>query len=186
MMEKTVFDAASFVEIDLTQGAISSAAQDRLALVPTQILRALEPGDALDEAALEWGKTHGRLLAEQIDIDTETTSLELLASHLGGTLAAFGMGRMSLEIQGAALMFRTAGRDGAPPAKGVCALLEGFLAGYLSALGERLFSVVYLGLDGEDGLFWAGNPALSDEVRRLAGQGMAPSRVIGTLMERGV
>jgi hypothetical protein len=183
-MEKPLFDAASFLEIDLTRGSISSAGKEQLALVPTQVLRALEPGDALDAAASDWGHAHGRRLAEQVDLDADNTSLEALASHLGGTLAAFGMGRLSVEIRGSALLFRT-GWDGDPAlTEGMSALLEGFLAGYLSALGTQPFAAVHLGKDSQGRLFWAGNPDAAKEVRRLVATGADPEGVITALMSR--
>ena len=61
-MKSEVFDAAGFVEFDLTSGTISSAQSSGLALVPPEVLAVLEPGDRLDEAARTWGAEHGRRL----------------------------------------------------------------------------------------------------------------------------
>ena len=185
-MEKPLFDATSFVEIDLTQGSISSAGKDQLALVPTKVLRALEPSDALASAASDWGHAHGRRLVARVDLDADNTSLEALASHLGGTLAAFGMGRLSVEIRGSALLFRAQGGGEPSLADGMSALLEGFLAGYLSALGTQPFAAVHLGKDNDPGcrLFWAGNPDAAKEVRRMVAAGADPEGVITALGSR--
>jgi hypothetical protein len=181
-MEKPVFDAASFVEIDLSAGSISSAGSERLALIPTQVLTALEPGSVLDAAALDWGRAHGRLLSERVDFDADNTSLEALASHLGGTLAAFGLGRLNLEIRGDALVFRAEDNGDIPVTAGIAALLEGFLSGYLSALGEYPFAAVYLGKHKGCQFFWAGNSEAAADIRSAKKAGKDPLSTIDALV----
>lgn len=181
-MDKTLFDAGSFVEIDLDTGAISSAAKDQLALIPTSVLQALEPGGALDEAAVDWGRSHGRLLAKKVNLEHQIGGLESLASHLGGTLAAFGMGRLSIEIRGDALTFRAKQGHDIAMADGVSLLLEGFLSGYLSSIGTYPFSVVYLGRDHGDRIFWAGNAEVAIDVRRLKSGGAKPLDIVEALI----
>lgn len=172
MMDKPVFNATSFVDINLATGAITSSADDRLALVPKGILKALKPGDDLARAAFQWGKQHGQQLAKHASTGL---GMEALASFLSGTIAAFGMGRLRIEIRNNALLFRARGvGDGDVEATltlGESELLEGFLAGYLSALGEQPFCVIHVGEENGDQLFFAGNPTVVGEVRKLPAQG---------------
>ncbi len=182
-MDKPVFNATSFVDINLATGAITSNADDRLALVPTQILKALQPGDDLSRAAFQWGKQHGHQLAKHASTGL---GMEELASFLSGTVAALGMGRISIEIRNEALLFRAKGlRDvEAPVSRGESELLEGFLAGYLSALGEQSFLVIHLGEEGGDLLFFAGNPTIVGEVRKFPAKGNERIAAVEKLIAR--
>ena len=172
-MNKPVFNAASFVDIDLATGEISSPVKERLALVPIRILKALQPGDTLANAAEEWGSQHGRILAEHLEQDPESIGIEALSSFLSGTTAALGMGRLSIELRQGALMFRAkgVGSDGEGLSDGESALLTGFLSGYLSALGQQPFGVLHMGEENGDQLFFAGNPVVVEEVQNLPIQG---------------
>ncbi len=181
-MEKPLFDASSFVKIDLTKGAISSSGKDRLVMVPISVLQSLRPSDTLRTAAMDWGKLHGRRLAERVDQTAENTSLEALSSHLGGTLAAFGLGRLSIEIHGSALLFKAEGDLNSRITDGVSVLMEGFLAGYLSALGSDTFKVVRLGEASGGWLFWAGNPRVAPKIRQRVSAGRTPMEILNTLV----
>ncbi len=178
-MDKPVFDGAAFVSIDLRTGQVSTRVRDHLALVTTEILSMIPPSDAVREAAKSWGEKHGKTLQEQVD--TDLAGIESLASHLGGTIASFGMGRLRLETRHDALLFRMMGVSSNHFSDGQGVLLSGFLSGYLGAVSSRPFSVLDLGPQGEDRLFWAGNPKAVDEVKQSVARGMQPLDAIETL-----
>ena len=183
-MEKPVFNPASFVDIDLATGEISSTVKERLALVPTRILKTLQPGDALTNAAEAWGSQHGRILAEHLEQDPDLIGIEELSSFLSGTAAALGMGRLSIELRQGALMFRArgVGSEDEELSDGESALLTGFLSGYLSALGQQPFGVLHMGEEHGDHLFFAGNPVVVEEVQNLPVQGQARLAAIEKLI----
>ena len=178
-MDKTVFDSAAFVSIDMTSGRISTPGRDELALIPNAILALVPIGDALNRAANGWGENHGRVLAERLTVDD--VGVEALSSHLGGTLAALGMGRVLVEIRHHALVFRLTGGPHDDIAETNAAILGGFLTGYLGAVSGHPFAVLDLGLHGRDRLFWAGNPDAVDQARRAIENGDAPLAVIDAL-----
>lgn len=180
-MEKTVFDAGSFVEFDLASGRISSACREQLALVPMEALAALQPGAALSEAAHRWGARHGEHLVEVLGDSIGQAPFGALAEHLGGTLAALGMGRIKVEVVKDALCFRA--RLGAAPA-GRTALVAGFLTGYLRSIGGRAFEVVHLADDGGEHLFFAGNPKAVERVRHSMERGTGALAAIAELPTR--
>ncbi len=182
-MDQLGFDAQGFVKFDLETGLISSQGQEQLTLVPPPVLAALEPGDKLDSAAKRWGMVHGeKLHASLLKSDTEP-GVEVLADHLGGTAAVLGMGRLSVEIRGDALMFRAHSDADQASSKGLNALLGGFLAGYVSALIGQSLQVLPLGVSDGDQLFFAGNPEAVTKVRDLIEEGIPPLSAIGRLSE---
>lgn len=178
-MDNPVFDGAAFVSIDLDTGQVSSREHERLALVTKEILSMLPPSDALLNAARGWGETHGKSLHEQVD--PEHVGIESLASHLGGTLAAFGMGKVVLEIRQNALLFRLLEGEEAIYSEGLAMLLSGFLSGYLRVVSGYSFHVLDLGTLGADRLFWAANPGAVNDVKRAIGSGKQPLEAIDAL-----
>lgn len=171
-MSYPAFDAAGAVQFDLDSGTIRSTTDERLALLPVELLSLLEPGDDLHRAAREWGASHGRRLAALIAAGDDPTSLDLLADHLGGTLTVAGLGRFTVEIRGDALLLRISNRSAS--SGGRTALLTGFLAGYLSELDPSGFEVLPLSSDADGELFWAGNPTAMKQVIEWLEQGVAP------------
>ena len=181
-MSKPVFDAGSFVEVNLSDGTISSREKDRLALISTEILKILPPSDELRQAATQWGRCHGAGLDRQLKSDAEEAGIEALAEHLGGTLATLGLGCIRLEIRRDALLFRWSLGASDAPLEGERTLLIGFLSGYLSALSGRPFEIVDLGTEGSERLFWALSPETAPKVRAALETGVAPFAVVETTL----
>lgn len=182
-MTKPVFDAGSFLSVNLTDGAIFSRENERLALVSTEILKMLPPSESVFQAAAAWGTKHGIGLGEQLTTGDADPGVEALAEHLGGTLAALGMGRVQVEIRGDALMFRTI-EDADGSLSGMYTLLQGFLSGYLTALTGNPFTVLDLGPSGSDHLFWALSPDAAEVAQAQIERGDDPLLVIDTAMTR--
>ena len=180
-MTQSVFDAAKFVEFDLERGEIHSSGSERLALVPIDVLASLSPGDRLDKAARAWGKNHGLKLLEAIEGDSESAEIGSLAEHLGGTVAALGLGNVVVEIQGDALMFRVILSEDGSENPGCAALCGSFIVGYLDALGENTFSVLKVADDSKGQLYWVGNSKAVSRVRLWIEDGVDPLAAIGRL-----
>ena len=178
-MSKPVFDAGSFVEVNLSEGTISSCEKDRLALISADILKILPPSDALHRAAADWGRCHGAGLDRRLQSDEAEAGIEALAEHLGGTLATLGLGSIRLEIRRDALLFRTSlGASDEAADGGERTLLAGFLSGYLSALVGRPFEILDLGTEGSERLFWALSPEVAPEARAALDSGIAALVVV--------
>lgn len=177
-MTKSVFDAGSFIEVNLKEGTISSRENDRLALIPTEVLEMLPASEPVFQAAAKWGKLHGVRLGDHLSTEGDAASVEALAEHLGGTLAALGLGRVRLEIRGDALMFRVTDEPLLEKRPGTRTLLQGFLSGYLTALTGRPFTVLDLGQVHEDRLFWALNPGVAEVAQAKIENGEDPMAVV--------
>jgi hypothetical protein len=184
-MSRPAFDAAGSVRFDLRTGTIRSAADEQLALIPADLVSLLDPGADLDRVARAWGESQGIQLAAVLARADEPTTIDTLADYLGGALTVAGLGRATIEIRGDALMFRIRPGIGAPASAGRRALLAGFLAGYLGALGPGGFGVVHLEGDAGSDLFWAGNPDAARRVQHWLEQGMAPTVALDSLAAGG-
>ena len=178
-MNKSEFDAGSFIEVNLADGTISSRENDRLALISTEVLGMLPASESVFHAAATWGKVHGGRLAQQIVSGGEEMGVETLAAHLCGTLASLGLGRIRLEIRGDALLFRSS-PEGSP---GIRTLLQGFLSGYLTHLIDRPFTVLDMGEAEGERLFWAANPEAAQVAQVEIENGADPLSVLETAMQ---
>jgi hypothetical protein len=185
-MDQSSFDAKGFIEFDLRSGKIRSAGSEQLTLVPTEVLAELEPGEPLKEAARDWGRVHGGRLKEHLSSKGKSGGMEALADHLGGTAAALGMGRLSVEIVGDALLFRSKSKADSSANEGLNALMSGFLAGYLDALTGRSFDVAPLGPNEGDLIFLAGNSNAVNRVFRWREEGVDLFAAIGRLSEGSI
>jgi len=184
-MSHPAFDAAGLVKFDLSSGTIRSAGEEPLALIPADVVSMLEPSDDLDKAARKWGALHGGLLAQVLFDIEEPSTIDMLAEYLGGSLTTAGLGRLTIQIRGDALMVSVAGDDRSAPSPGRRALLAGFLAGYLEALGPAAFGVVHLGGDGATDMFWAGNPDAARQVQSWLEKGFDPIAAVDRLAQGG-
>ncbi len=181
-MNKSVFDAGSFIEVNLTDGTISSREKEKLALISTEVLNMLPASESVFQAAATWGKQHGNCLGRQMSEESKHLGVDALAEHLSGTLAALGLGRVQLEIRGDALLFRAAENVEPRERAGTRTLLQGFLSGYLTALTGHPFTVLDLGLSDGRRLFWAVNPEAAAAVQAEIEKGTDPMAVVDAAM----
>lgn len=103
------FDAARAVRLDLTRGAALASNDERLVLIPAAALIELAL-EAEPELRLTLGKALGASLGARVAArlgGSEATvgaSLETFVAELGGELAASGLGTLTLERWGRALV----------------------------------------------------------------------------------
>ncbi|HUT78685.1 MAG TPA: hypothetical protein VM285_13405 [Polyangia bacterium] len=186
-MSQTAFDASGFVRFDLASGRIRSAANETLALVPWRLLDLLAPGGQLVAVARDWGRIHGERLAAAARDSQEPAPIEALADALGGVLAVAGLGRVTVETRGDALLFRAVSPGGSleygsAPTRD---LLVGFVAGFLTAIDPAGFDVLPLpGTAGEQ-LLWAGSPPAVARVRAWMDEGEEPMQAMDRLSRGG-
>jgi len=184
-MSHPAFDAAGLVKFDLGSGTIRSTGEEPLALIPTDVVSMIEPSEDLDKAARRWGALHGGLLAEVLFDAEEPSNVDMLAEYLGGSLTTTGLGRLAIQIRGDALMFSITGGERTAVSPGRRALLAGFLAGYLEALGPAAFGVVHLSGEGSNDVFWAGNPDAARQIQSWLEQGLDPLSAVDRLAQGG-
>lgn len=185
-MTEPVFDAAGYLNLDLETGSIRSSDQEQLAVIPMDLLGSLQPGEELDKRARAWGETAGENLAVMALEAEDSSSLDMLAQHLAGSLAVAGFGKVKVDVRDDALLFRVTSRcnDDARPA--LVALVGGFLSGYLSAvISPERFDVTRLHDEDDAVVFWAGNPDAVQRLKGMVADGVKPFDALD-LLARGV
>ena len=181
-MPAPAFDPHGAVRFDLKSGATSDPRGARLVLLPAAALEALErttPG-ALAFLASELGKGCGARVAANLGGDAAVRScdLETVVTHLAGELAIAGLGAISVERWGKALVFVVAN-----PSVASDGFVSGALAGALLAATGREVSVGALGKDGATSRYFVGTPATITKIRGLVSQGKSWSDVLGTIQK---
>lgn len=167
MTEKS-FDAAGFVRIDLNSGTIQTPGNTTMALIPVDLFAAIPATDELKEGARIFGNNRGKIFRQNQVLSS--ASMTVLAEHLQGEIALIGAGKTSIDVLGDALIVKVHGQMTGHRSAAV--LLEGFVAGYISAISESEFNAVSSQENGSGVRIFVGNPdavkvvynALSDTV----------------------
>lgn len=175
----SAFDASNFVEFDVDKGKITSTHGTSLNLLPTRMLDAIDPSDELARLATDWGRDHGFSLKKTL---TAEAGIEALANHLGGTLATLGLGQFVLEVYGDALLLR--GNRGGASSTSTRLILSKFVSGYLRAITDRKFEVVFLGDEDGAPLFFGGNKDATSTCVAAIDSGKSPLEAIRELEPR--
>jgi hypothetical protein len=176
------FDPNGAVRFDVKNGAASDTRGTRLVLVPASALEQLErttPG-ALAHLGAEVGRGCGARVAARLGGDSAVrdASLEEVVTHLAGELAIAGLGAVSLERWGRALVIvvENAGvnSDG---------FIGAALAGALGTATGREVGIAPLGRDGTTGRYLACAPQTVAKTRSLVSQGKSWSDVLAALQK---
>ena len=141
------FDAAHSIQFDLGRGSVRSGREeDCVVLVPAKALAhivAAAPPAAVDALARALGDAIGRRARARLD-DAATASVEAVVTQLAGEAALAGIGSLSVERWGRAVVVRI---DGTPmPAP----LLAPLVASALEATFGRQIWCVLLSGGGDD------------------------------------
>jgi len=107
------FDPSRAVTFDLAKGQVHLDGAPHRVLVPSEALAKLVASASAEtrrEFARALGEPLGRRLASRLG-DPKTATLQAVVEHLGGELALLGLGALSLERWGRALVFVV---DGSP------------------------------------------------------------------------
>ena len=143
MAHQLPFNPSSQVRFDIGRGQVSMDGDTSRLLVPAEALlelcRAAGP-EATKSFGRRLGTEIGRRVAARLAGGPERASLEAVVEHLGGDMALVGLGSLSVERWGAALVFRVRNS----PAGSADALLAAVLEGALQRALSRDASLVPL------------------------------------------
>jgi hypothetical protein len=130
-MEQPAFDPSASVQFDLGRGVVSLDGSHARVLVPSDLLlelcRSAGP-EARRGFALRLGSEAARRVATRLAGQLEQASILSVVEHLGGDLALLGLGSLSVERWGRALVLKVeASPFGADGDELLAAVFEGAL-----------------------------------------------------------
>lgn len=184
-MSEPTFDPAQSLKIDLSRGQLTLQGSSGRILVPTDglidLLAASSP-EVISAFGAGMGTDIGRRISERLGSAIERASVELYLEHLGGELALTGLGALSVERWGRALVLCIEGARDA-------AAIEALLVALIEAAIQRSLSrdVAVLRLLREAGnlrLLIAGKHARS-QVEGWVNAGVPTSEILTRLHQLG-
>jgi hypothetical protein len=172
------FDPTRAVVFDFARGRLrDDEGETRLNLPASALVRLFEAaGEQATRAfAAEIGVEIGRRVLGRFKQEAEDAPVEAWADHLGGQVALLGLGDLSVERWGRALVFRV---------RGVPRDLEGVVGVLFEAALHRAFGweVRLPGFpQGQDAAFLAVSPATAERIYQLAAGGAGLAEAIEAL-----
>lgn len=181
-MPGPAFDPSGAVRFDLSSGSTSDPRGTRLVLLPAAALEALDrttPG-ALSFLASELGRACGARVAANLggDANVRGAELEVVVTHLAGELAIAGLGAVSVERWGKALVFVVSN-----PSVASDAFVSAALAGAVQAATNREVAVGVCGKDGTTTRYFVGSQATVMKIRGLVSQGKSAGDVLAAVQK---
>jgi len=174
------FDASRAVTFDLAKGQVRLDGAPHQVLVPSEALAKLF-ASASKETRREFAKAFGEPLAKRLSSrlgDPTKAKLEAVVEHLGGEVALLGLGSLSLERWGRALVFVV---DGSPFGKDGDELLAAILEAALAeATGRNPRCVVLERAEARLRLLVV-SEASAEKVRTWLGEGTSFGDVLARL-----
>jgi hypothetical protein len=176
-MAGPTFDPNGAVRFDLKSGTAADAKGARVVLVPSAALEALDAA-TLERLGAEIGRACGARVAARLggDAGVRGAALETVVSHLAGELAVAGIGALSIERWGRAMVGVVAN-----PSVASDAFLAGVLAAAIGAASGREIASAPLGRDRGITRFYLGSRAGADKARALAAQGRPYVEIVGAI-----
>jgi hypothetical protein len=174
-MNHVPFDPSKAVTFDLARGLVQQEGAPSGLIVPAESLAALARA-AGPEASRAFGRGLGEAIGRRVaghlaEADgVRAAGASAVVEHLGGELAMTGLGSLSLERWGRALVLVI---DQSPLGAGGDALLETVLAAALEAAMGEPSAVVGLARDGVRARFLVTGPAGADKVRAWLNEGIS-------------
>lgn len=179
-MSEPTFDPSQAVTFDLSHGQVHLEDAPQRVLVPASALGALlasSQPEASRAFADALGGPLGNRVAKRL-ANVGAASVEAVVNHLGGELALAGLGSLSLERWGKALLFLV---DQSPLDAAGDALVAGVLAAALRAATGRELTLVPLMRDGARARFLVASEATAAKARGLVGEGASWGDVLTRL-----
>jgi hypothetical protein len=174
-MDEPRFDPGGFWEFHLSGGAVRTREGRRVVVLPEAVAGplvrlALDQGDEV--LLSEIGAALGEEAAASLGADLTERAPETVLGHARSVVALFGLGRLSLDRWGDALVAKL---EGAPAlhSEGLAALLGGLFG----ALGRAEVGCVSAGA----GLFILVHPDVADAVRAWVAEGADLATITGRL-----
>jgi hypothetical protein len=180
-MGQPSFNPSASLRFDLAGGTITVAPRGLRALVPVEALLALLR-EASPGAARAFGQAMGREIGERVagrlgDGTSQATLAEIL-DHLGGELALAGLGSLSIERWGKALVFCSAGGLATPEGE---AMMAALLEGALHDGFGRDATVLPIDRSGDVRRYLVASPATARRVQGWLGEGLGYGDALGRL-----
>jgi hypothetical protein len=165
------FDPSKAVTFDLTHGLVHlEGAPPRLLVPADAILRlARAAGPA---AAAAFGRSSGEAMGARVRsrLAAGEASIEAVVEHLGGELALAGLGSLSVERWGRALVMVI---DQSPLGAEGDALIEAALAAAVAGTAGKSARAILLGREGVRARFLIGGHAGVEKVRAWLAEGLS-------------
>jgi hypothetical protein len=182
-MAVTRFDPSHSVKFDLGRGSVHLEGTGPRVLVPADALVELckhAGADSLTDFGRKLGTEVGLRVTSHWGDSGQNISVEGLVEHLGGNLALLGLGSLSLERWGKALVFVVEGSPlGAPGDPLLAAVIEGALQRCMGRDGRA----VTLGRDDGHVRFLMVGASGADRVRAWMAEGTSWGEAIARLHE---
>ena len=150
-MAETPFEAAHAVRFDINRGQVFSGPEWQRCLVPVGALQSLLEGSG-PEGSRAFGAQLGGEAAVRIQSrlgSTESLSLRTVVDHIAGEIALFGLGSLTVERWGSALVF--CHRE-CPLSRAGAVVLSAFVESLVQRLWSRDCRAVVLQESPESGL----------------------------------
>jgi hypothetical protein len=174
------FDPSRSIVVDLAHGQLmDDEGTARLNLPAHHLVRLCEQAGeaAARDFSMALGTDLGRRIVDRLGDLKERASVEDWVEHLGGQLALVGLGDLTSEQWGKALVLRVKGSP-----KGLTQIISNVLTGALSrALGRAVAMVPFERND--DAAFLVLSPASARKIQQLAHDGVALGQAIDQLHE---
>lgn len=172
------FDPSRSILVDLARGQLRDDEDAARVNLPAHLLSRLceQAGEhATRDFSSALGTELGRRIKDRLGNAVEKATTEEWVEHLGGQLALVGLGDLSMEQWGKALVLRVVGS----PA-GLTEVVSGVLCGTLSrALGRNISTVSF---ESEDGTaFLILTQSAAEKVQKLADAGAGLGEAVDQL-----
>jgi hypothetical protein len=182
-MPGPAFDPNGAVRFDITNGAASDARGTKFVLVPASALEALDrttPG-ALAHIGAEVGRACGARIIAKLGGDSEVrgATLDVVVTHLAGELAIAGLGAVSMEQWGKALVIVITN-----PNVNSDGFLAATLAGAVGVAVGREVSMVPIGREGNVVRFYIGTQQTMVRCRSLVSSGKTWMEILAALQPK--
>jgi hypothetical protein len=172
------FDPTRAIVYDLSRGQLhDDEGASRLNLPAHLLLRLCEHAglEGTVEFARALGEDLGRRVASRLGAEASVAGIEAWTEHLGGQVALLGLGNLSVEQWGRALVLRVGGMP-----SGLDRILESVLEGALQRGIGRQVSLIGFSR-GDEIEFLVLSPETSHKARTLAQSGAGLGQVVEEL-----
>lgn len=176
------FNPENSVRFELGAGRVSLGGADDRVLVPAEALGRLcsSAGEsATRDFGHRLGTQIGRRIADRVSADTRVAEM---VEHLGGEVALAGLGSLSLELWGHALVLKI---EGSPVGPEGDALAAAVLEGALDRSLARQTSVVLIARTDATARYLVGSPRAATQVKGWLGSGVSWGEALTRLNEAG-
>ena len=180
-MPEARFDPSKAITFDLASGLVHLEGAPSRLLVPADALAALcgaAGGEATSAFGRSLGAPMGRRVARRFEGEGESSSgegvrqasVEAIVDHLGGEIALAGLGALSLERWGHALVIVV---DSSPLEGAGDRLIEAVIEGALEAATGRAVRSLLIARDGARARFLVAGSAGVEKAKALLAQGVS-------------